>query len=159
MAEVVANLAKLGEATIRELEARLQRIKEERIREAEALGIGEKVRLIVDVYGECDSYGCTCWFDTKIQGRKARLVSNCVHGEHVFIEGKAVYDEIDHKPSTYIPGPWVTAIINLYEAAKLRKAKEELEWKIRQLEEEAAKWGVRLEDLICPTCSDDEAPF
>jgi len=158
MAEAAANFAKLDPETVRRLEERLQELKKRRREEAEAIGIGEKVRFIVRVYGSCDIYGCTCDYETVINGRSARLVANCVHGQHVIIDGRTVYSEIDHKPDIYVPGPWVTAIINLYEAAKLKRAKQELEWRIRELEEEAARWGVRLEDLICGEYCED-APF
>ena len=128
---------------------RLEEIKRQRIEEAKRLGIGEMVRFVVEVFGEADFYGCDRFY------RAGGLVlrSNCVHGASVAVEGRLVYDEENHEPVLYVPGTWVTTLINLHKAAKIRAAKERVKAQLEAIRKEAERWGLAPEDL--GLCSED----
>ena len=168
MAEIVSNLTRLDEATIRELEARLKEIIRERLKEAKELRLDEKARLVAMELGTQFPKSHGSWwvfppvetFPPRVSDYEFLIAYDDYGGNlEVLYRGKKVLDVHLGDIVLYVPGPWIRELVNHYEAAKLKRAKRELELRLRALEEEAAKWGVRLEDLICPTCSDDEALF
>lgn len=169
MTEVLPNLLKanVSEETIEELERRLAELKKQRIREAKELGIAEKARLVaVELGAEFPKSHGSWWVFPPIQEFPPRvsdhefLIAYDDYGNNleVFYGGRKVLDVHLGDITLYVPGPWIRELINHYEAAKIKRARRELGFKIRALEEEAARWGVRLEDLIS-TDPEDEAPF
>ncbi len=164
MAEVVAHLAKLDEATIKELEERLQKLKEKRIKEARGLGLDDKARLVARELGTQFPKNHGSWwvfppvekFPPRVSDHEFLIAYDDYGGNlEVFYRGKKVLDVHLGDIVLYVPGPWIRELVNHYEAAKLKRARRELKLKLKALEEDAKRWGVRLEDLVCDEYCDD----
>lgn len=133
------------------LRRRLDIIKRERFKEAAALRIHDMVKLVAEVLGSEDAYRCDHYY----VGNSLVLRFNCVHGASVEVNGRLVYDERDHRPLLYVPGTWVSRLINLHKVARVKAARERVKAEVEAIKREAERWGLTPEELgLCEGVSD-----